>query len=87
MSSAIAFETTFNFEPPVPVRDDESANPSLARLATVAWYGTDYPRGFRDQTCEESFMQTFDDLGHNPVLVAYRVAEILEGKHLITLGK
>lgn len=84
-SSVEAYGSIFVFEPPVSVRHDESTNISLARLATIAWYGTEYPRGFAHQTCEEGFLQAFDDLHHDPQLIAQKITETLQGKFIVTL--
>lgn len=89
VATAEASGVIYNFEPPVFVCDDEPYNPSLARLATIAWYGIGFPRGFRDQTCEESFLQAFSDVNGDVLLTVNIINEVLEGKHTVsavTLG-
>jgi hypothetical protein len=60
--SVNAYDATFRFEPPVPIRDDEETPVSLARLATIAGLGVYYPRDFIDQAWEEGIERVIDDL-------------------------
>ncbi|HSX45268.1 MAG TPA: hypothetical protein VLF39_04165 [Candidatus Saccharimonadales bacterium] len=81
----------FKFEPPVKIRDDEppigEEEPvtTLERLATVAWYGTEFPRGLADQTCEEMMVQYFEDVKRDPREISNKLNTILKDKYEITL--
>lgn len=86
-SNVEAFGVIFNFEPPVPLRDDEPNNPSLARLATIAWLGTEFPYGICDQACVESFDGLFEELQHNPRQISESITKALNNQFVITFEK
>lgn len=70
--------STFNFEPPVPMRDDEPSNPSLARVATFAWYGAEHPYGMRHDLAEGRFQELIDDNTGNPQALATALTTTLQ---------
>ncbi len=89
ISSVEANGVTFVFEPPVPMRDDEGPNPSLARVATFAWYGAEYPYGIGHDVTEGGFDLLITQNSHDPQLIAAKITEVLRTeKHFsVTLAE
>lgn len=65
-----SYGAVFRFEPPVPVRDDETLPVILERLVVIATVGVDYPYNAGDQAIEDELRQVivegFEDNPHYP---------------------
>jgi hypothetical protein len=86
--SVNAYDATFRFEPPVPIRDDEETPVSLARLVTIAGLGVARPTDALHQVWENGLQAVFTELArYNPATIASELNDILEGHHIVTVDQ
>ena len=85
ISSVEVNGSTFIFEPPVPMPDNEPSNPSLARVATLAWYGAEHPSGIGQQLAEEGFDLLVAEASQDPQVIATKVTEALQNQTQYTV--
>ena len=65
--------------------NDEALQPSLARVATFAWYGAESAYGLAHDHAEDGFNELIDEYATDPQALAAKLTEIMSTQTQFTV--